>query len=284
MLRAKWNDIDKDELFAWVASLPITASSKSLALRMLRIRNDDGTLTFADRLQEAAGMWTPVETALTLDDVTKWFADNPEGTLEKFLEEQEDAIFVDKTERRERYYYGGLSVSEQPDENFLPHVFVRALLRSDTSEGNSQVRDLVKRLWKRNPQIVELAIQKEYEITGYSSIDHYGTDINSLPEYIFDLLLLEEGGAAPKADWASGLSASVSPKAGELLEKWVKEAGAATKPRIERCLEIWQIRNALRQKRMEFYRDIVAGRKHPDELLLSQPSWIWQDGRYVPKD
>jgi len=104
---------------------------------------------------------------------------------------------------------------------------------------------------------------------------------NDLPDYILDLFLPEEGGAFPTVEWSSGLAECDSPKASEILERWSKEASVVAKPRIERSLEIWKTRSALRQKKMEFYREIIAGRMHPDDLLLPQPPWVWKDGQYV---
>jgi len=161
MLRADRKDIDKEELSAWAASLPLSVSSKNLALRRLRIRDDEEVLTFADQLQKAAGQLTLVETELTLDDVAKWFADNPEGDLLKFLEEQEENILVIKDSGNRRRDYWDLFPDNQSESDKFPNIFVRALVRSDTSEGDSQVRDLIRRLWKCNFQIVEQAIEEE---------------------------------------------------------------------------------------------------------------------------
>jgi len=74
------------------------------------------------------------------------------------------------------------------------------------------------------------------------------------------------------------------PKAGELLEKLFNEAGTARKPLVERSLETWRTRNALRQRKMEIFRDLVAGRMVPDDLLFPQPPWVWKDGQYVQEE
>ena len=272
-------DVDKDKLSAWVASLPLNESLKNLALWRLRIRDED-TLTFADQLMKAAGQQVLIETELTLDDVVQWFEANPEGDLLKFLEEQEENILVIKEpDNRRRYSFDVSGESDAGDK--FPNIFVRALLQSDTSEGKPQVHDLIRRLWKRNFQIVEQAIDAEYSMSSGRSFWGERRGPNDLPDYILDLFLPEDGGAFPKVEWSKGLAECDSPKAGEILERWSKEASVIAKPRIERNLELWQTRSALRQKKMEFYREIISGRMHPDELLLPQPPWVWKEGEYV---
>jgi hypothetical protein len=96
---------------------------------------------------------------------------------------------------------------------------------------------------------------------------------------------------------ASTLAFCDSPKAGAILEKWVNGtneearpdpddqwinvANKDARPRLERCLALWQARNTLRQKKMEVFQDLVAGRMVPDDLLLPQPPWVWKEGKYV---
>ena len=118
-----------------------------------------------------------------------------------------------------------------------------------------------------------------------------------LPEYILDLYLsaepLETAGPNGEVNrieswgnssWASNLALCESPKAGEILEQWINEMRETPGPSlraIERCLEIWQTRNTLRQMKMEVFQDLVAGRMSPDDLLLPQSPWVWKDGEYV---
>jgi len=295
-LRTNRNDTDKDELAAWVASLPVPASSKSLALRTLRIRQDN-VLTFADQLQQAAGRRVLIETELTLDDVVKWFADNPEGSLQKFIEEQEENILVSNLSdgRRNRGvlsssdsfdFDGGIVVSQRSDgqtDGGLPSLFVRALLRSDMPEGDPRVRELIRRIWKQNHEHVEMAVRNEYGAFNFQRQNAFATDVGSiyLPEYILDLYLSPEWNKNISVDLAFILALCESPKAGEILEKWNDMVSAANRPRIERCFEIWRTRNAFRQMKMEIFQDLIAGRMVPDDLLFPQPAWVWKDGQYV---
>ena len=311
--RIRREGVDKDELSAWVASLPLPAASKSLAQRTLRLHNDQ-PLTFADQLQHAAGQ-VLVETELTFDDVFQWFADNPEGSLSQFLEEQEENIMVSEMSNRNNSYrasYPGFTIDEETfmdRRNYgqwggLEQCFITALLQSDSPEGDPRVRELVKRLWldASTHAIVEQAIGSEYG-TVNSRRNESAVDFGSLyrPEYILDLYLSagttdgseEAGEQRPRppinfnrADLAQTLALCDSPKAGEMLEKWANAPvppGAVASPRIKRCLEIWQTRNALRQRKMEVFQDLVAGRMSPDDLLLPQPAWVWKDGKYVQK-
>jgi hypothetical protein len=329
-------NIDKDEFSAWIASLPIPASSKNLAQRILRLRNDR-PLTFADRLQEAAGQSALVETELTLDDVVQWFNENPEGMLHQFFKEQEENILVDAGFGQQNYrevYSGGLfgggfvriadSNRREDQWHGLPHCLALALLRSDTPEGNPQVRELIRQIWKRDWSTVGSAIATEY---GTVDIDlqqwnRFGYAVSQgpiyqgsiyLPEWILDLYLSSERVAppvqssevphyAPRVDYSprvgevviptyagwfsypgSTLAFCESPKAEEILEKWLNEVSEEAKKYPERCLEIWRTRNALRQRKMEVLQDRIAGRMSPDELLLPKPAWVWKDAKYVKK-
>ena len=294
LFRIHRKDGDKDELAAWVASLPMRPSSKNFALRMLRIRRDDA-LTFADRLQQAAGQRALIETELTLDDVVKWFAENPESDLVRFLGEQEDNITVSEVfgQANQDIYFNALSSSdfstvtagsgEMPRYVMwgeLPKYFVIALLRSDTPEGNPQVRDLIRRIWSST---VEEAIAGEYGGANPFRPEEsfYDTGLVNLPDYILDLCKEKKYSHLGSDILAPTLALCDSPKAGEILEMWTNEASPGAKPRVERCLKSWRTRSALRQKRMELFQDLVVGRIDPDDLLLQQPPWKWKGGQYI---
>ena len=301
------DDVDNDELADWVSTLPIPAQSKTLALRMLRVRSSKN-LSFADRLQDIAGQNVLIETDMTLDDVVKWFNENPEGSLTKFLEEQEENIVVNEISNREygrssysRYDIPGevmlIDSSRYYEESWsgLQDSFIRALLRSDTPEGDPRVHELIRRLWTHEQNMVEQAILKEYAMVNvrrdYSRRgEEYVGDIGSLhlPEYILDLYLsLEKEEPIMTNLIAAGFQVSSmfalceSPKAKEILEKWIDVSSGALKLRMERDLETWQTRSALQAMKMEFFQDLVAGRLGADDLLLPQPSWVWKDGEYV---
>jgi len=333
------DNIDKDDLAAWVASLPIAAASKNFALRTLRIR-DDKEMTFADKLQQAAGRFALVETDLTLDDVVKWLDENPKESLHKFFEEQEENITVNQMENRRGEYvihnsffggnvigrYGVDMLHGAPGSGSLVNWLVIALLRSDTSEGDPQIRELIRQIWTRDHLSVEQAILTEYGSVDLRRIE-FATEINSIyvPDHLLDLYLSPE--LAPKLPFevpseravaedgtetfrprgrienfgiAATLAFCESPRAGEILEKWlsgvneapgpdsdakwVNETNDKARPRLERCLEIWQARNAMRQIKMEVFENLIAERMTPDDLLLPQPPWVWKDGEYVQID
>lgn len=290
LFRVNRKETDKDELARWVSSLPMKASSKSLALRMLRLRRNENK-TFADRLQQAAGQRALIETELTLDDVTKWFAEHPDQGVGRFLGEQEEAITVgevfDWANRGNLSSYMTPVIGEDGVQQYafwgeLPKCFVLALLRSDTPEGDPKVRAVIKQLWDHSPADVELAIATEY---GQVNPLRYGesyhdTGSANLPEYLLDLMESQSSNARTP-ELATTLALCESPRVGKILEKWLESASATAKPRIERSLEIWRTRNTLRQKRMELFQNLVTGKTTPDELLLRQPPWTWKDGRYV---
>jgi len=93
----------------------------------------------------------------------------------------------------------------------------------------------------------------------------------------------------PYSEIASRLVLCDSPKASEILEKWIERIDntlldTAARSSIEYYLKAWHMRRAIQQRQKEIFRDWVAGRMSPDDLLLPQPSWIWKDGQYVQKD
>ena len=302
MNRTYLEDVDKDELAAWVASLSIPASSKSFALRTLRIRRDEG-LTLADRLQQAAQRFVMVETELTLDDLTNWFAENPEGDLNQFISEQEENITISMM--AENVNYRGFTVSELSNPEFiasyqqqqagqltivaggeLPRMFVIALLRSDTPEGDPQVRELIRQIWTRGPlgqmHVLE-AIAAENTAVGLRHRDFsHITGSNNLPDYILDWFKEElNHEASMYLPLPSILALCDSPKAEEILVQWLENANESNRLPIARCLEIWRTRHTLRQMKMEFFQDLLAGRMSPDDLLLPQPAWVWGEEGYV---
>ena len=302
--RINRNNIDKDDLAAWTASLPIPPSSKNLALRTLRIRRDSG-LTFADRLQQASGRSVLIETELTLDDMTNWFAENPEGNLYQFIGEQEENITVSGVANNvdSRYF----AVAQLADINFdslfvdrqgrteqtvwhgLPRMFVIALLRSDTPEGNPQVRELIRQIWTRDSlgKMVVASAIADVNISvslRYSDFAYFmGT--NNLPDYILDWLKEEMEDEMFSLDTllAPILALCDSPKAEKILEQWLEKAAELSRSSITHCLEIWRTRHTLQQMKMEFFQDLLAGRMSPDDLFTTQPVWVWSEGTYVQR-
>ena len=301
-LRMDRPDIDRDELASWIASLPLPASSKSRAQRFLRFRPHEA-MSFADQLQHAAGRQALIDTELTLADVFQWFAENPEGNVVQFLAELHEDMMVSEGEPRDMMFLrsglwntptaiGRVDDSESRWGN-LPQWFVLALLRSDTAEGNPQIRDLIRHLWKHDRSTLEEVIVNEYGgllRPLQPRRETFETGIASnVPDYILDLYF-HEGEVVPSGpqmmvsgfSFASVLATCDSPKAGLILEKWVAGSeGTAMRPQLERLLETYRARSALRQRKMEVFRDLAAGRVHPDDLLWQQSPWVWKDGEYV---
>ena len=321
--------IDKEEFAAWVASLPIPASTRSLALRRLRLRSDE-PLTFADLLQQNASQGVLIETELTLEDVIHWFDENPEGDLFTFLKEQEENISAsDMSERMQRRMMPGSGffgteifmgdVTNLEPWGGFPGLFVLTLLRLDTPEGDPPIRELIRRMWMdtRTTHLVESVIASEYGSSplrmdwrsafaahvGSTHVPEHFLDWYLSPEAVFEREVVVSGRIETVRHrrgmgipMASTLALCESPKAGEILEQWVEEVRTAERPedaipggitlraQIERCLEIWQTRNALRQMKIEIFQDLVAGRIGPDDLLLPQPPWVWVDGEYVQRE
>ncbi|MCL2005872.1 MAG: hypothetical protein FWG73_06870 [Planctomycetaceae bacterium] len=305
LMRIHWDNTDKDELAAWIASLPMNASSKNHALRTLRIHRGEG-LTFADRLQLVAGsrgFGVEIQTELTLDDLTNWFAEHPDGSVMQFLVAMEEDIFVSHPGGGSAYFsipgmWGDNMVSFRHDTMDPTHIgllglsefFVTALLRSDTAEGDPQIRDLIRRIWRSDPALVASAVRSEN--TNLTPVELSqrmpGSTAGSsyVPEYILELLLEFEDISDMGTNLgilSHVLAMSSSPTAGKILEKWNKiEFSALVDRQVASCLEIWQTREAMRFRKMEIFENLLVGRMAPDDLLFEQPPWIWQDGQYVP--
>lgn len=306
--RIRNKNIDKGELAQWVSSLSLNPPTKNLALRLIRI-HDIEVKTFADRLQQAAGQQALIETELTLDEVTKWFAEHPDQGLFRFLADHEESITVSGVFQHENLSFSTALLStsmsststvnttvavtwNDKDEvyqyamwNELPSCFVLALLRSDTPEGDPKIRATIRQIWKQDQDraYIEQAIEREYGTINPVHFAESDTGSVNLPDYIFDLC--ESVELKPIVPWhyplVTTLALCDSARAGELLEKWHAEASESNKKQLERCLEIWRTRNELHRGKMKLFRDLVADRMKPDDLLLRQAPWVWKDGRYV---
>jgi hypothetical protein len=265
--RIRLESIDKEDFASWIASLPLPLASRNHALRMLRLRQDEA-LTFADRLQQAAGEEVQIETELTLDDVLKWFAENPEGQISKFFEEHEENISVTEIQQRSREKWAGLG-----------RCLVIALLRSDTPEGNPQIHDAIQQIVQHSGPIFQEAMVAGYVMATPGRMGTYESPgSNNLPDYILDMY---KETSDVSESIASILALCDSPKAGEILERWSEMASPGTTPRIERFLETWKTHATLRQKKVEIFQALVTGKMSPDDLLFPSPAWVWRDGQYV---
>ncbi len=280
----------------WVSTLPIKPGPKNLLLRTLQFKRNDAK-SFADHLQQVAGMRALIETELTLDDVTKWFADHPDAGLGHFLAGHEETLYVSEAFESTNGIAFMVNDVRMDDgsvvmENYsawvdLPVCVVRALLRcdGDTPEGAPATRAAIKQICTTSQSIVEQAIQAEYggvDLNWRRHADFSGASSIHLPEYLFDLIeKMPHFSDLDGFPMAATLALCDSPRAGDTLEKWHENADRVTKPRTERFLETWRTRNLLHKKRMEFFHDLAVGRLGPDDLLTKQPSWTWKDGRYV---
>ncbi len=297
MLRLRiFNDeVDKTELGHWVATLPLPPRQKSLSLGMIRARNEN-TATFADKLQKNAGFVTLIETDLTLEEVTAWFAAHPKSGLKDFCDEHEDRLTASYDNSSGQSMVQGIGAQGEAwgaDAGLWVGI-IRTLLQSEQAENVSEtekanIRAVVKQLWNSDAGAhVIRAIQQEFGPSNLDSLLYLNSDYRlgaaKLPDYLLDLieeaasLGTEYGGSL---DLGSTLALCDSPRAGKILEMWLGTVSAAQKPRWERYVEIWQTRNTLRQKRLELFADLVSGQLSPDDLLLKQPAWHWKEGKYV---
>ena len=245
-------------------------------------------------MQQVAGQEVLVETELTLGDIVQWFVNNPEGTINQFLTEHAEAISTNALfDGRNRPHFqdsfavgfdgeiifedwsgNRRGVQTSPQTNL-----VRAILRSDTPEGDPQVHDLIRLIWERSPDLINEAVLAEYgTFTMQRGALVQGGGSHNLPDYLLDLYLETSN---VHLEIAQILAMGDSPKAGEILERWAPMVSDTSRQRLERMLEHWQIRNTIRQIKMQVFQDLVAGNMSPDDLLLPQPVWVWRDGRYV---
>lgn len=280
LFRSRMKEVDKEELADWVSTLPLKTSVRDLLVRFILIRRD-GAKSFADRIQEAAGSNTLIDTDLTVEDMTRWFDEHPEGHFSTFLEDVEDRILIEEQfgnrNSQSMVSNSGEFSFQSTQPVFVPDCILKALLKTDTPES----RKLIQLIWKQNEPLVVRAIAIQYGCRKIDLGNEYYLQTIDLPEYLLDLM---EGSGGP---WiadnllTSGLALCELPKAGKLLEKWAESDNKTLRQQAQQALEVWRVRDKIRQGRMELFNDLVAEKIRPDDLLYPTPSWIWKDGRYA---
>ncbi|MDR3196740.1 MAG: hypothetical protein LBU34_02625, partial [Planctomycetaceae bacterium] len=142
--RISRGNIDENELALWVNSLPLPQLSKVFLIRNIQW-NSQGTKSFANFLEEAADYSYIVETKMTVEDVIRWFTENPNGTVSEFCKVfAKDVVFstVNNPQKRRTVYSPEVSEIEM-NKGHLSTYLVRALWKINTPETQQIIKQLL---------------------------------------------------------------------------------------------------------------------------------------------
>jgi hypothetical protein len=284
--------LDKNELRIWVESLPLQQSLKGLLVRMIRTKSG-GTKSFSDFLEEAAGYKFAIETNMTADEVTRWFAENPKGTINEFCELfTENFVFspMDNIFKQSLNQYipepaTKISVVDIVGKTDLNRYLIRALLKTNTPE----TQKTIKQIFNNDPNghnLVLESIQREHGVIQTNIEDvpsSYGSGFSvELPDFVFEIL--DKINDLEGRSWSYILFSCSSPKAGQLLEKWSHTENNKWKPIFLSHLEHWRKQSEIRNRDKQLFYDLVEDKILPDDLMVPPTSWVWKNGQYVPVD
>jgi hypothetical protein len=309
-------EVDKNGLDVWVASLPIPQRFKNVLIQKIRLKSN-GSKSFSDLLQQAAGFEMLIETQITADDVNHWFAKNPDGTLDKFFQafenefELSEGIITKESYGNRTKLIDGINVTENFDYKFgdvqtwydmdgkfsgtdnLNRYLVTALLQTDTPETQKTIKQLCNNhegLWFVLQVIAGESWQHLTNLLATKSLylNRSYLDISiDYPDYVFDALEGLKFENMPLSSLSLVLSFCPSPKAEQLLKKWsqmeeeVKEEYKTQKQNFANDLKFWRERKTIREQKKELFQKLVKEEITPNDLLPSPPPWIWTKDGYV---
>jgi hypothetical protein len=236
--RIRQEIIDEKELTTRILSLQISRSSKDLLLKGIQNKlfkkqpdekESDEAKSFSDLLQQADASWffqqvgyssrTFIKTQKTVEDVIRWFTENPEGTLDKFLRAFENdfelGYYNNSVDYRGKNPLSittsveDIQVEKQPLHFYIGQPIyiddfkrrlVTVLLKTNTPETQKIIKQLCNN--PKDSLTVWLAIREAYptNLYDYSFTDRdanlipnsdlvvYSEISIDCPDYIFDVL------------------------------------------------------------------------------------------------
>ncbi|GHT21946.1 hypothetical protein FACS189419_03710 [Planctomycetales bacterium] len=281
-VEVNFNKVDAAALTKRVEALPLSSDVKQYYLKRLALAVGEPE-TFAEMLQLCGGVEVTFETTLTLDDVNKWFAENPNKSSESFLiamqKEGKLKIKTDNDHRKSYFYTGG----QAGDVTRLTKGLFDALLKWDTPES----RKTVEALWENAAKGDQIGLLTAFQdkIQGQQT----GAIAAELPDWFLDLLQTaeEKGVAGLLFGRDEGLNYhledGVSPKIGEMLTKWSKSENRRLAADAADALRNWNFHRELENNKKQWFADLIAGKITPDDLLPPEPKWTWTDSGYQVK-
>jgi hypothetical protein len=287
LYRINQKETDKNELAVWVHSLPLKQTAKDILLRRIHV-SGDGVKSFANLITQASGFLIWVETKITAEDVNRWFAENPNGTLSKFFKEfsEEFKFGVNPYLQNSYRMLDGNIVDQNTtvSEKEFSRYFLTALLNTDTPETQKTIKQLCNN--DQDKGIVLWAIVQEFSPRSmiYSNSDtaNFFDSFIDFPDFIFDIFeTLKE--RDEKMTSALRLGSCPSPRAEQILEKWSQTENPIEKQHFTRNLENWRKRKEIQEQTKKLFHGLVEEKIMPDDLLVPQTPWVWKDGKYVRK-
>jgi hypothetical protein len=240
---------------------------------------------------------------MTVEDVIRWFTENPNGTVSEFCKVfAGDVVFstVNNPQKgRVRHVVHSSEKSEiEMNEGHLSTYLVGALWKINTPETQQIIKQLLNNTDNHNNILASFYREIDHEFVQFrmaktGDVNDYLTfrDISEeLPDFIFDILEIKNTENSPQGimfikketTWSPILALCLSPRAGQILEKWANaEEDNKQKQIYLRDLEIWRKRKEIQEQNKELFHKLVEGKILPDDLLVPLAPWVWKDGQYV---
>jgi hypothetical protein len=280
--RISRENIDKNELAVWVASLPLPQLSKDYFIQNIRWKSGEPK-SFSNFLDEAASRFHySVATKMTVDEVNRWFAENPNRTLEEFYETFAENFVITQTSDRPTRRYA-TTISDKTGEEIkygdsLRTFLIMALLKINTPE----TQKTLKQIFKNDIHFVLNASYQEFRfgITDITNLGVYFLDFSrEIPDFVLDVIATQDEMVG--MTWAPILATCPSPKVEQILEKWTHTKNNAWKQIFLNPLKTWRKRKEIQEHNKEMFHNLVEEKIIPDDLLVTPNPWIWKDGKYV---
>jgi hypothetical protein len=309
ILRMNKEETDKEELKVRITSLPLKQTVKDSLLHIIHWENNkkenniETNSSLTNILQRAVGNEAIIRTRKTIEDVNHWFAENPNGTLQQFFQTFENDFELEllkenNVQKKSEHNVLNLRPMFSGQEDFigtkfyLPQYLVIALLEMNTPEIQKTIKQLCNNEVDREIVLTAISLKflsenirlgdirmSPFEYMRFYTIEYLYFGIIDYPDYILDIF--ETLTEVERTEFISKLLLCPSPRAGQILEKWLQTEDKILNQKIDHVLKIRQKRKMIREETKKLFYELVEEKIIPDDLLVPQTPWVWQDGKYV---